>query len=272
MFIAIDAGATYIRVANASSPNSTEFTQRSILSTKNNYEEDLTQITDSIHSLTNEPVKKIGIAVASVLNEEKNELIFANNIPAWTKKPLKQDLENEFKTEVIIENDVAAATLGESLVNTDSKSFLFISWGSGIGGAFAKHVDNKYEIMSSELGHQIVEINGRECSCGQNGCLETYCGGAFIKKFSGKMAKDLDQESWEEIEEKFSLGLTNLIAILLPEKITFAGGVALDNENRLEEIRKKISKTLKVYPLPEIEISKNRENFGLVGALSLLRD
>lgn len=116
---------------------------------------------------------------------------------------------------------MAAAALAETQEIEDHKSFLFINWGSGIGGAYARFLNGNWEVLPSELGHQILEVGGRECSCGQKGCLEAYCGGEFIKKYSGKMAKELDQESWGKVEEVFSVGLTNLIAILLPEKIIF---------------------------------------------------
>ena len=29
--------------------------------------------------------------------------------------------------------------------------------------------------FAGELGHMIVETDGRPCGCGRKGCLETYC-------------------------------------------------------------------------------------------------
>lgn len=52
---------------------------------------------------------------------------------------------------------------------------MFVKWGPGVGSAIV--ADNKiYEGRNgkaAELGHYIVEKDGKPCTCGRKGCLET---------------------------------------------------------------------------------------------------
>ena len=53
---------------------------------------------------------------------------------------------------------------------------LFLTLGTGIGGAFYYKneliVPNTYSGM--EIGHMVIEVNGKKCRCGKNGCFEEY--------------------------------------------------------------------------------------------------
>jgi len=79
---------------------------------------------------------------------------------------------------VAVDNDANAAALGEMVYGgaTGMKHFIMITLGTGVGSGIV--VDGKLVHGSTgtagELGHNILIPNGRECSCGRRGCLETY--------------------------------------------------------------------------------------------------
>lgn len=79
---------------------------------------------------------------------------------------------------VVVDNDANAAALGEMVYGgaKGMKHFMMITLGTGVGSGII--VDGKLVHGSTgtagELGHNILIPNGRQCSCGRQGCLETY--------------------------------------------------------------------------------------------------
>ncbi|MFA5323000.1 MAG: ROK family protein [Smithella sp.] len=79
---------------------------------------------------------------------------------------------------VSITNDANAAAMGEMLFGNarGMKHFMVITLGTGLGSGIV--VDGRLLYGASgyagELGHTVVEPEGRQCKCGKRGCLETY--------------------------------------------------------------------------------------------------
>ncbi len=79
---------------------------------------------------------------------------------------------------VVLSNDANAAAYGEYIYGgaKGMKHFIMFTLGTGVGSGIV--VDGKLVHGSTggagELGHAIVYPNGRPCSCGREGCLETY--------------------------------------------------------------------------------------------------
>ena len=77
-------------------------------------------------------------------------------------------------------NDANAATLGEKYFGDakDMKNFAVITLGTGVGlGLYINGgiVDGNNG-LAGEFGHFVIRRSGRECNCGNLGCLETYAG------------------------------------------------------------------------------------------------
>ncbi len=94
-----------------------------------------------------------------------------------------------------LDNEARLAALAELAV-AESRSFLYVSGGVGIGAAvvhdaaFATGVHN----FAGELGHVCVDPAGPRCRCGATGCLETFAGTAAILRAAGlSEASDLTQ-------------------------------------------------------------------------------
>ncbi|MBQ9253792.1 MAG: ROK family protein [Bacteroidales bacterium] len=102
---------------------------------------------------------------------------------------LKQEIEerllqNGYTLKVIVTNDANAAAMGEMIYGKAKgvKDFIMITLGTGVGSGIV--VDGKVVYGSTgfagEVGHTIVEPNGRLCNCGRKGCLERYCSATGI--------------------------------------------------------------------------------------------
>lgn len=62
-------------------------------------------------------------------------------------------------------------------VQNNQKSVIYLSLGETVEGAFFINGKNYSgdNYRSARFGHVIIEPHGRKCSCGREGCLDTYC-------------------------------------------------------------------------------------------------
>lgn len=87
-------------------------------------------------------------------------------------------IQRYYDLPIVITNDANAAAIGEMLFGNarGMKHFIVITLGTGLGSGIV--VDGRLLYGASgfagELGHTIVDPDGRQCGCGKRGCLETY--------------------------------------------------------------------------------------------------
>lgn len=92
--------------------------------------------------------------------------------------PLKRMIQQQYRTNVIINNDMNTAALAEKLYGDGKKyrRFLYVGISNGIGSGIISD-DRMYDNGSGfagELGHVSIDFHGRACPCGRRGCLERY--------------------------------------------------------------------------------------------------
>ncbi|MFI3281719.1 MAG: ROK family protein [Rikenellaceae bacterium] len=92
---------------------------------------------------------------------------------------------------IAVTNDANAATIGEMIFGNAKgmKDFVMITLGTGLGSGFVANGELVYghDGFAGEVGHVIVERNGRVCGCGRRGCLETYVSATGIKRTAFEM-------------------------------------------------------------------------------------
>lgn len=96
----------------------------------------------------------------------------------WTEQvPVGDILRKYVEYPVIVENNVKAFAEGELIYGNgrDRENLLFIKWGPGVGSAIIiqNRIYDSRNSKTAEIGHYIVEKNGKQCRCGRRGCLET---------------------------------------------------------------------------------------------------
>ena len=98
-----------------------------------------------------------------------------------------------------------------------------IKWGPGIGSTIV--IDNKvYEGRhgkTAELGHVIVEKNGKACSCGKKGCLETLLSAETFSKIKSEEKRDYSIDL-------FARSIVNTCSIIAPNRIILSGPLFAD--------------------------------------------
>ncbi len=99
----------------------------------------------------------------------------------------------------VITNDANAAAIGEMLFGAAKgmKDFIVITLGTGLGSGIVVNGKLVYgaDGFAGELGHVIVDRNGRECGCGRKGCLETYASASGIRRTVIEMIETTDMPS-----------------------------------------------------------------------------
>ena len=87
-------------------------------------------------------------------------------------------MRKHYDLPVYITNDANAAALGEMRFGNarGMKHFLVITLGTGLGSGIVTdgHLIHGASGFAGELGHIVVDPDGRLCGCGKRGCLETY--------------------------------------------------------------------------------------------------
>ncbi|HMP99937.1 MAG TPA: ROK family protein [Cyclobacteriaceae bacterium] len=113
--------------------------------------------------------------------------------------PLADMIKSYFDIPVVVTNDANAAAVGELVYGSakNMKDFIVITLGTGLGSGIVANgqVINGKHGIAGELGHTLVNVNGRYCGCGKRGCLETYVSATGIRRTVYKLLADHLEDS-----------------------------------------------------------------------------
>ena len=227
-------------------------------------------------------IKAMGIGAPNG-NYYTGTIEFAPNL-AWGHDsviPLAKMFEEGLGIPVALTNDANAAAIGEMAygVARGMKNFMVITLGTGVGSGIVVNGQVVYgsDGFAGELGHVIVDKNGRNCGCGRHGCLETYCSATgvarsareFLEKTTTpsvlREMKPEDITSFEvsmaaEKGDKLALDVyeftgrmlgeacANFAAFSSPEAFIFFGGLTKAGNLLMEPLKKAYEENvLKIY-------------------------
>jgi len=193
---------------------------------------------------------------------------FAPNLNWKGVVPLVQLFEKHFSFPVVLTNDANAAAIGERIYGAAKgiDDFVMVTLGTGLGSGFVVNGNLVYghDGFAGELGHTIVEKNGRVCGCGRKGCLETYASASgivrtakeFLVNSSESLLVDVEEISSKSIAdaalkgdalaleifdytaEKLGFSLANTVALTSPKLIVLFGGLAQSGDLILKPTKK----------------------------------
>jgi len=122
----------------------------------------------------------VGIGSPGPIDREKGLLVSAPNLPGFRDVPIRDRIAAALGKPTVLDNDANVAAFAEYWIGAGSdpsvRYLVTLTLGTGIGSGLI--IDGK--IMhggfgnGGEAGHMIVQPNGRQCGCGQSGCLEAY--------------------------------------------------------------------------------------------------
>lgn len=248
-----------------------------------------------------------GIATPGIANASTGCVDFCSSLP-FLRFPLVKFLYERVPIKNYgIENDANAAAKGEHLFGAakGAKDSVMITLGTGVGGGII--IDNKIVVgcnyAAGELGHIVIQHNGRPCGCGRRGCWEAYSSATgLVNMTKEKMMKCCDSAMWKLVNgnidavngktafaamrkgdeaatdvinmyiDYLACGITNIINIFQPEVLSIGGGLSNEGDNLLKPLL--VPVTAHQYSRgsekrTEIRIAKLGNEAGIIGAAFL---
>lgn len=238
--------------------------------------------------LDNNQLTAVGIGVPGTTSLE-GMVYFANNLH-WEDKHLVNDFSNVCHKPVFIENDASMAAYGE-LVDGSLKGIkdgMLITLGTGLGTGIivGGTIFSGAHGIGRQAGHMKVGNNFYQCTCGGDGCLETFASATALVKYyhhitgnkASITAKEIMEaagegdcharEAVDRLVHYLGLGIANLINIMDPEVIVLGGGLAKAGKQLLEPVKKSVHRQLfdKKRFYTDLRLAQLDDRGGIVGS------
>ena len=306
LFIGMDLGGTNLKYAlgtstaeilvSRSKPSLADQSQQKIFENMFSAVDELLQEAKK----RGEKVNAIGIGSPGCVDFKTGMLLgHAPNFEDWANAPIKKNFEERFNLATWADNDANLMALAESRkgAGREHNTLLCVTLGTGIGGGIIinREVFRGVHYSAAEIGHIVIEYNGKLCNCGNRGCLEAYAAApAMVQRYrkklkrtgvmydfeglntefvfqKAKLNEDLAKETIIETCDFLGVGLAGIANTIDPDMIIIGGGVA---EAGIEFIQR-IEQVVKQYTLKSIankfKVVKADLNIasGIVGAILL---
>lgn len=250
-------------------------------------------------------IDSVGIGCPGTVDCKTGEIIYSNNIP-MQHYCMADEFKKHLDLPIAIDNDANCAALGEYMVNGNEVSvFVMITLGTGVGGGVI--IDGKifhgFNGAASEPGHMTLVSGGNKCTCGKEGCWETYASATALisqtkealdsnpdsimhdivkkaGKVSGRTAFEAAKQGDEAVKQVvgnyvryLADGLVSIENIFQPEIIAIGGGISKEGEYLMEPVREYVKNNgfNKFMPKTNIVAAKLFNDAGIIGAAMLTR-
>lgn len=257
-------------------------------------------------NLTFDQIEWLGVGCPGSVIKDTGVIAYSNNLD-FHDVPMGDWLHEAFNCPVFLENDANAAAFGEYLAGSaaEAKISVMITLGTGVGGGVV--IDDKiftgFNFAGAELGHIVIERDGRPCTCGRKGCFEAYSSATGLISMT-KEAMEADKSSimWDIVKENngkvngktsfdamrkgdkagadvvteyvkyLACGITNIINIFQPEVLTIGGGLCKEKDYLIKPLKEEVAK--EVYTRDgdkntKIIVATLGSDAGLIGAAML---
>ncbi|MEV6051158.1 ROK family transcriptional regulator [Streptomyces sp. NPDC052107] len=191
----------------------------------------------------------VGVALPGPLDHARGVLHRVTGFPEWDGFPLRDALGERLGVPVVVDKDTNAAALGLSVgveggeygEGGEVGSFAYLHLGTGLGAGLVigGRVHRGARTGAGEFGHQVIQLDGPMCECGNRGCVEALCLAAVERGEAGEAARVLG------VAAANLVGLLDIDAVLLggrtiagaPEGFVRGVGEVLDARARREGVR-----------------------------------
>ncbi|MDT9691744.1 ROK family protein [Streptomyces sp. P9(2023)] len=234
-----------------------------------------------------EPAAAAGVAVPGIVDAANGIAVYSANL-GWRDVPMRTLLSERLDgVPVALGHDVRTGGLAEGRIGAGNGAdrFFFVPLGTGIAGAIG--IDGAIEAgahgYAGEIGHIVVRPGGRECGCGQRGCLERYAGAGAVseawaaasgdpKADAADCAKAVESgdpraaEVWQEAVDALADGLVTALTLLDPRTLIIGGGLAEAGETLFTPLRAAVEERVTFQKLPAVVPAALGDTAGCLGA------
>ncbi|MDP6528706.1 MAG: ROK family protein [Gemmatimonadota bacterium] len=216
--------------------------------------------------------RAVGVACAGLVDARSGRVESSPNLPHLRRLRLGDALAGELGRPVHLENDANALAWAEFRFGAGrgARNLVCLALGTGVGGGLVMdgRLHRGAHGLGAELGHMVVERNGRRCACGQRGCLEAYAGAWAITRSArralargapgsrmlavrlrgedptpaalSRAARDgsaLATALFAEAGRALGVAVASLVHIFDPDRVLLAGGVSAAGRLLLDPAR-----------------------------------
>lgn len=242
----------------------------------------------SIHQLKEKyEIHGIAISTAGMVDPKTQTIAYANdNFKGYIGFDWKKLIEDEFKLNAVVENDVKSAALGEYYYGAGKgyDSMFALTVGTGIGGALI--IDGQIYRGASgqagEIGYLPMKDNIFEKISSTTALINRAKDLYPEKNYSNgiEIFESIDKNEPEAVElidymtENLARGIANIMLIVSPSIILIGGGISEQKDKFLDPIRQKVKNLLpeNVYNSTTITNTSLGNKSGLYGAYYLYLD
>lgn len=211
-------------------------------------------------------LREVGVSVTGIVDEEKGTLEFSANLK-WKDCGITRYLHGQLpEFDFSLENDTKALAQAEYFYGASAGvgNIVVLTLDDGIGSAAV--LDGKVyrarRNMAGEIGHIILNPNGKACECGQVGCLQTYLAKNVIlneaqRMYPGINLRDLVRKSQNnepfasalinQVVDYASVAINLLANMYSPQVICLSGSTIWDSPVLRDMIEKNYKNKLSEY-------------------------
>lgn len=231
------------------------------------------------------PVERIasaGVSVAGLVDHRNGHCVLAPNLE-WRDVPLRELVEHHLEVPAVVYNEAHAGALAEQANGAADgvQSFVRLNVGYGVGSGVV--LESRLYCGSTgiggEVGHCCIDPNGRQCACGNRGCVETVAARPGILRTVAEATRDGARTSLtpdsdfddiltaahngDEVATRalhdagtgLGRGIAYLLNVLNPERVVIGGPVAAAGDLLLNAARKAIPQTSLRQAACDVELS-----------------
>lgn len=245
------------------------------------------------------PLQAVGIGAPNA-NQLTGIIEMAPNLPWKYDVPLARMMADRLGVPAVLGNDANAAALGEWRYGAGQgfRDLLVVTLGTGVGSGF---IVNGQLVLGSagnagELGHVIMDVNGRACTCGRRGCLEAYVSIRGMRKTYAELSGVTEGQgilsatgvlpiaeaartgdvaalaTFERTVGWLAVGLANAVCATGPGRIVLFGGIARNGELLMAPLRERFHEALLNIYRGRVDITVSAlpdDDAALLGAAAL---
>ncbi|MFC5632833.1 ROK family transcriptional regulator [Streptomyces bullii] len=154
----------------------------------------------------------VGVALPGPLDHARGVLHRVTGFPEWDGFPLREALAERLAVPTVVDKDTNAAALGLAAAG-EGGSFAYLHLGTGLGAGLVigGSLHRGARTGAGEFGHQVIQLDGPPCTCGDRGCVEALCLGAVARGDVAEAARIL------------GAGAANLVGLLDIDVVLLGG-------------------------------------------------
>lgn len=250
----------------------------------------------------------VGVSLPGLVDQKAGVLISSTNLPRWRDVPIRDILHKALGVSVQVERSIHLAAIYEkwSDPNHAHRTTLMLTLRTGVGISIMHHghLLTGRRGFAGEIGHTVVDLNGKPCECGGKGCLETFVSApaivaratemihqgkcqALVAAMRGKsdlrpeliykLARRADRDCAQivkEIGKYLGIAIGNMINLFAPDEVVICGSIDMVEALFLQAVREQVEKSA----LPRsregltIRLAREKDRLPLLGAAVLVAE